>query len=134
MADPRNICRPIRWQDAIETRAREALAEIRQSAQLARLELRIAPRVYLEHEPGGWVPHHIAHCPGCGGQLMFDVSEWETHGGQPTSCDVYCPVEIDAAVFGEDDELHDSVPADDFFQACRRAERWAKRWLRVVEP
>jgi hypothetical protein len=112
----------------VERRASEAIGEIRDMAQLARLEHGIAPRVYL-HSSSGTLPERFT-CPECGGRLTFDIDCYEIDG-QPEGVTIYCDAELDAAFAGEEDDIHDGYTDYAAWQSLGdAATRWARKWLR----
>jgi hypothetical protein len=119
--------------ELIDERADEALEEIRQAAQIARLELGLPLVLYLRRRRAVDLPERF-QCPDCGGRVFAEIDEWEVDGGRPTreGVNVFCSEEWEALMEERDVPYHRNWFSD-WFPLQQRAIGFVRRRVRVAE-
>lgn len=118
------------WEQLIEHRAAQAIAEVRLECQIARLDFGRAPRIYTTCCEGP-LPDTM-RCIHCGGRLQFSIDAWEIDG-TPDEVGFHCPREI-AEILDEEEPQHPAFGWwDDHAMQADRALRWCRRWIRRID-
>lgn len=115
----------------IERIAAEAMSEIREAAQCARLELGIPLMLYIDNVRDIRLPSRLV-CPECGGPLTAEIEEWETADGQPTDGGVLVYCETDWNLIFEDSEYPHRYWQSDWDSINYVVTRFVRRRVRVI--